>query len=130
MARTVYTTDEDTTPVYSFQMTDSADASTVPESSLLTLALTYYNIVDGAIINSRDAQDVKDLNNVDVSSAGLITWGLVVADTAILDTTVTEVGEYEVHRALFAWTYTSTDTTTKSGKDEIDIRILNLNKVT
>ena len=129
-ARTIYTTDEGTTPVYSFQMTDSADASTIPESSLLTLLLTYYNVVDGAIINSRTAQDVKDLNNVAISTAGLVTWGLVVLDTAIQDTAVTEVGEYEIHRALFEWTYTSTDATTKSGKDEIDIRVLNLNKVT
>jgi len=130
MARTVYTTDEGTTPVYSFQMTDSADASTIPESSLLTLTLTYYNLVDGTIINSRTAQDIKDANDVVVSTAGLVTWGLVVADTAISDIAITEVGEYEVHRALFQWTYTSTDSTTKSGKDEIDIRILNLGKVT
>ncbi len=129
MARTLFTTDEGTTPVYSFQMTDSADASTIPKSSLLTLTLTYYNVVDGNIINSRTVQDIKDDNDVAVSTAGLITWGLVLLDTAIQDTTITSIGEYESHRALFEWTYTSTDSTTKSGKDEIDIRILNLNKV-
>ncbi len=128
-ARTVYTTDEGTTPVYSFQMTDAADATTVPESSILTLLLTYYNVADGAIINSRDGQDINDLNDVDLSTAGLVTWGLVVLDTAIQDIVVTEVGEYEVHRALFEWTYTSTDATTKSGKDEIDIRVRNLSTV-
>lgn len=128
-ARTVYSTDEGTTPVYSFQMTDSADGSTIIESSVLTLIITYYNLRDGAIINSRDGQDIKDANNVDLSTAGLVTWGLVLLDTVIEDTVITEVGEYEVHRALFAWTYTSSDSTTKSGKDEIDIRVLNLNKV-
>ena len=128
-ARTVYTTDEATTPVYSFQMTDSADGSTIAESTLLTIILTYYNLRTGTIINSRDGQDIHDTNDGTVSSVGLVTWGLVLLDTVIEDIVVTEVGEYEVHRALFEWTYTSSDTTTKSGKDEIDIRVLNLNKV-
>lgn len=128
-ARTVYTTDEATTPVYSFQMTDSADDSTIAKSSLLTIALTYYNLVTGTVINSRNGQDILDANAGTVSSVGLVTWGLVLLDTVIEDTEETEVGEYEVHRALFQWTYTSSDTTTKSGKDEIDIRVLNLNKV-
>ncbi len=130
MARQVYTTNEQATPIYSFQMNDSADDTTIPESSLVTLTLTYYNVVDGVIINDRNAQDVKDANNVDVSSAGLVTWGLVVLDTTIQDTTVTEVGEYESHRALFAWTYNSSDSTVKSGNDEIDIRVLNQGKIT
>ena len=132
MARTVYTTSEQTTPIYSFQMNDSADDTTIPESSLLTLTLTYFNVADGAIINSRDAQDIKDLNDVVVSSAGLITWGLVTTDTTIQDTTSTGPGvnDIELHRALFIWTYTSTDSTTKTGNDEIDIRVRNLGKVT
>lgn len=130
MARTVYTTDEQTSPVYSFQMTDSADDSTIPEASLITLTLTYYAVADGSIINSREDQDVFDTNDVTVSSAGLVSWSLTTSDTTIQDTTTYEVGEYEIHRALWQWTYTSTDGSTKSGKDEIDIRVLNLGKVT
>ena len=132
MARPVYITNEQSTPIYSFQMNDSADDSVVPESSILTLTLTYCNVADDAIINSRNAQDVKDLNAVDLSTSGLVTWGLVVADTTIQDVTSAGpgIGDFELHRALFIWTYTSADGTTKTGNDEINIKIKNLGKVT
>lgn len=130
MARNTFCVDEQTRPDYSFSMTDSADGSTIPESSLQTLTLTYYNVADGSIINSRDDQDIKDTNNVVVASLGTVTWTLQDADTTIQDTSATEVDEYERHRALFTWTYTSSDGLTKSGRDEIDILVKNLGKVT
>ena len=130
MARNIFKTTENATPIYSFQMTDSADGTTIPLSSLTTLTLTYYNVVDGVIINSRDDQDILNVNDVAVSSTGLVTWRIVTGDTAISDTTITEAGEFESHRALFQWTYSSSDSTTKSGNDEIDIKVRNQTKIT
>jgi hypothetical protein len=125
----IYETNEKTSPVYSFQMTDSADGTNIDEAALQALTLTYYNVADGTIINSRENQDIKDANQVDVSVAGLVTWGLTTADTIIVDVT-TPIGSFEKHRALFTWTYISSDTTTKTGRDQIDILVRNLLKVT
>ena len=129
-ARSVFQADEQTSPIYSFQMTDSADDTNIDEASLLTLKLTYYNIADSAIINSRSLQDINDTNDGNVSTTGLVTWRITTADTVIVDTTAYEVNEYEKHRARFDWTYTSSDATTKTGRDEVDFHIRNLNLIT
>jgi len=59
----------------------------------LTLALR-----DGTIINSRDAQDVKNTNNVTIhATSGLLTWSIQPGDTQMID----EYAVTERHVATF-----------------------------
>lgn len=74
----------------------------VPYNELSTLTLTYFNQVSGAVINSRNAQNVKNANGVAVTSDCEIIWKLVAADTACIVTTI-EDDKTEKHIALFEW---------------------------
>lgn len=94
----------------------------IPAASLTTLTLTLYNRADGSIINSRNAQDVLNANNVTVDSAGLITWTMQPADNPIVDDT----REIERHVALWVWTYSSG---TKTGRHETEFDVENFAKV-
>ena len=91
--------------------------------SLDTLTLTLYSLEDDAIINSRDAQDVLNANGVTLGGGGNLVWTVTPADTIIVDTTL----KAERHRAVFEWTYISG---AKNGKHVIDMRIINLVKIT
>lgn len=99
----------------------------IPLASLTTLTLTLYNKATGAIINSRNAQNVKNANNVTVhATSGLVTWSAKPADNPIIDTTL-DAGETEEHVALFEWTYNSG---ADGGKHELSIYVRQLTKVT
>lgn len=101
-----------TTPSKTFQIKDGN--SNVSLSGIDTITLTLYNYDDQSIINTRDAQDVKNTNNVAVTSGGLLTWSIQEEDTVISDSSL-ESGRAEPHVALFEWTYTSS---TKTGRHE------------
>lgn len=85
------------------------DGVVIPSASIVTLTLTYYNLRDSSIINSRNAQNVLNTNNVTVhASSGLLTWSGTTSDSVIVDTSLKD-GDLEEHVFLFSWT-TSTET--------------------
>ena len=111
---------ERTTRIFSATVQD-LDGVAIPAASLTTMVLTLYSLHSLAVINSRNAQDILNANNVTIDANGLLTWELQPADNQILDNS----RPVEVHRALFEWTWGG-----KAGKDEIDFYVRNLNKVT
>lgn len=78
----------------------------IPLGEISTLTLTYFNQVDDAVINSRNAQNVLNANNVKVTQDGEIIWTLQTADTACQDTAI-EDGKLESHVAVFKWVLTN-----------------------
>lgn len=104
------------------------DNAPVPASSLATLTLTLYNAADGSIINSRNAQNVLNANNVTVSAGGVLVWDSVMADSPIVDTAAVPYWRREAHVARFDFTYPVGDPV-KGGKIEVHILVRNLKKV-
>ena len=113
---------EKTTRVYTATVEDEAGVA-IPGTSLTTLVLTLYSLHTGTVINSRNAQNVLNANNVTVDANGLLTWTMQPADNQILDNALTS----ERHTALFEFTYSSG---AKSGKHEVVFVVDNLTKVT
>ena len=114
---------EKTTPTITAYLTDE-NGDAVPVADIATLTLTLYGKETKAIINTRNDQDVLNLNGVTVeddSTGTLITWELDIADTAILGTRAEED-----HRAVFKWTWGSTE---RTGRHIIDMTVVNLAKV-
>jgi len=99
-------------------MTDTtgADLST---SSVLTLTATLLNASDGAVINSRNAQDI--LNTIggaladDGNGSATLTLSLLPADNPNVGTAV---GSLEEHYLLITWTWQDDDAVTQTGKKE------------
>ena len=115
---------EGSTPTISGTLTDKAGAA-IPLASLLTLKLTLYSMSDSSfpIINSRDAQDVKNANRVIVGDNGELSWNLDSVDSSILNQAL----GHETHRAIFAWTYDE-GSVEQTGKQIIDFKVKNLQK--
>lgn len=119
----VYNCREQTTPKYTATILDD-DGVAIPASALVSLTLTLYvSKTDGTtgIVNSRNAQNVLNLNDVTVDSNGLLTYSLQVADT-----TLVEALPFERHIALWEWTWASGS---KAGKHEVVFNIQNLTEV-
>lgn len=112
--------DESDTPTLTVTLLDSAGVP-IPLANVTTLTLTQWLAQDrgqpGITINLRNAQNAKNANQVTIAStSGLVTWGLVAADTAMQsrDTTVLE----ERHYFRFTLVYNANGTaTTKSFPD-------------
>ena len=124
---------EKSTGLIKFQLVDE-NSSNIPLSQLTTIKLTLYDLKSGSIINNRDHKDAKNINDVTVSSTGLVTWSYTVSDTIIVNSDGTlkvrssgrDKSEYmEKHLALFEWTWAS-----GTGQDyvEIEMQVHNLNK--
>jgi len=115
---------EQTTPVITATVRDEAGVA-ISGVNLTTLTLTLYSRNDPSypIINTRDAQDVLNVNNVTVDANGLLTWALQSGDTTMYDESL----DIETHRAVFEWTYNAG---ARNGKYMIDMPIRNLAKVT
>lgn len=110
---------EETTPKYTATILDDA-GNALPIASLTTITLTLYVIkADGTIayVNSRNAQNVKNANNVTIDSAGLLTWSLAVADT-----TLVEDLPFERHIALWEYTWGSS----RAGKHQVIVNVQRL----
>ncbi len=120
----VYDVLEKTTPAYTATVKDDAGVA-LPAASLTTLTLTLYVInADGTttIVNSRNAQNVLNVNNVTVDTNGLVTWSVQVADTTFVDATL----PFERHIARFDWTWSSGS---KTGRHEVVLNVQNLTLV-
>ena len=89
------------TPSYVFQLVDTHDAH-VPLSALATMVLFYYDLATLTVLNGRQGQDVKNINNVWITADGFVTWDLQVADT----TRVAGVTGLATHEAVFTFSYT------------------------
>lgn len=122
--RTVYRIKEKQTGIYTFTIKDEAGV-VIPGSSLTSLVLTVYSAQSGTIVNSRNAQNVLNLNQVAVSESGVLTWTQQVADVTILDDTLDE----ETHRCLFLFGWSSGGQV-RSHPHEVDFLIENLGKLT
>ena len=119
----VYTVRELTTPKYTATITDD-DGVALPAASLTTLVLTLYVVKsDGTIgyVNSRNAQNVLNANNVTVSAAGAVVWSVQTADTTLIESL-----PFERHIALFEWTWSAG---AKAGKHEVVLNVQNLTEV-
>lgn len=113
----VFTINEKTEPTHEYTILDEDGNASQPT----VFTLTYYNRATGAIINSRDGQNVLNLNNVVITN-GVMAWSMQVADTTIVD----NASVAELNVALWQWT----DAGGKDGSHETIIRVLNFAKVT
>ena len=90
----------------------------IPLTSIVSLTLTLTDAKTGAVVNSRNAQNVLNANNVTVNATtGAMQWLVQVADTALYDTS----SSIEDHVAKFVWTYE----TNKVGIHTHRMRIVN-----
>lgn len=116
--------DEGTSAKYTAGITDESEAY-IALADLTAITLTLYDYATGTIINSREDQNVKNANDVVISSAGLLTWTLKPADNIIV-TAAMHKNAYEKHVALFEYTWNSGD---DAGKHELEFEVRQLNKV-
>ena len=119
---------EKTFALYKAVLVDE-NGSPVPVAQLTTLTLTLYNAdvaepspATGNIINSRNAQNVLNVNNVTVDSGGNVAWSVQDVDNIIVDQTKAT----ELHIARFDFTY---GTPVKPGRHEVRLRVENLRKL-
>ena len=112
---------EKSTAVYAANLTDENDVA-IGSGVIDVLTMTLSNVVDGAIINARDGQDVLNTNNVTVSAGGALVFTMQPADTAIIDST----RDVEVHRATFQLQFNSVSYSTW----DVEFTVRNLKKVT
>ncbi len=106
---------------YTGQLVDENSVG-ISSTGLTAFTLTLYNIADGAIINTRDGQDVLNDNNVTVGTTGLVTWTIQQVDNPIVDTSK----EYETHVALWQWEW---DGGAKGSNLETELVVQNLTKI-
>lgn len=98
---------EKTTPVYTATLVDE-DENAIALLSISTMTLTFYDRRTGTIINSREAQDVKNANGVTIhATSGLLTWTMGVADTTLVTTADFAEDDEEEHVGLFEWVLTN-----------------------
>ncbi len=108
-----------TTARYQTTLLDEAGDG-ILSGSFVSLSLTLYNLETGAVINSRNSQNVLNANNVTISGSGLLTWTLQPNDNSIIGSEKTEH-----HKAMFEGIYS----TNKAVRTEIGIVVTNLTKV-
>lgn len=102
---------------YSATLKDETGA-VVPAASLTALELTLWDVLTGTVVNSRDAQNVLNTNNVTVDGNGGLVWDIQPADNAIVRTTSTPFPER--HRAMFYFTWSGG---TKKGWHAVDLMV-------
>jgi hypothetical protein len=102
---------------------DNDDAIALSSLGTFNLTLYYYNTEIGtsdrnhlATINNRLYQDVKNDNNVVVSSAGTVHWSVQSEDNPKLDSSATD--DTELHIALFQWYWSG-----KTNSQEIKLNV-------
>lgn len=121
--RQVFQVHEKENATFTATLEDST-GTPIPLAQLVTLTLTLYDVDTESIVNSRDAQNVLNTNNVTVhSTSGLVTWEMQTADNVLTTTTKAT----ELHIALFQWTWGTSPV--RAGRHEVGIRVTNLVKV-
>lgn len=123
---------EGSTAIYADTLKDEAGV-VIPLSAMMTLTLTLSvvdaltllvpNFARGNIVNSRDAVDALNANNVTFHpTSGLLTYVLQPLDTAMQD----PAQEFEIHLATWQATYNSG---ANAATWDVDFLIRNLSKV-
>lgn len=116
--------------------TDDTDLALADlDTIILTLFLTRGGDTSpaGTIINGRDGQDIKNLNDVTISATGLLTWEVQPEDLEIINDKITVCDNEmdncrETHRALIEWAKTGA-AGGQEGKKRIDFVVCNLAEV-
>ena len=111
------------TGVYTGTLKDETGAAVaLADLTTLTLTLRTGDTSLGAVVNSRNAQDVKNANNVTFhATSGLLTWSVQVADMPVPSALGT--GGSEHHNAVFIATWSSG---TKAFRWKVLISVLDL----
>lgn len=93
----------------------------LPALTLSTLTLTLYaeTSTGQQVVNGRNIQNVLNANNVTVDSNGNLTWNIQVGDTTLIESIA-----FEIHRAVFAWTWAS-----GAGNHEVWLNVRRLDRV-
>lgn len=107
---------------------EDEDGTPIADTDLTSLTLTYWDELTGAFINSRNDQNVLNANQVIVTAAGVFTWRMLAADTAIIDTLLAQGGE-EVKIALFEWVWTDVASEVRHGKHILEIHVTQVTNV-
>ena len=94
---------ENATSEYTATLKDKSGA-VIPAADITALTLTLYLQSNSAtLINSRDAQNVLNTNNVTVSSSGVLVWSMQKADNEVVDQDL----DKELHIGLFQYSWNS-----------------------
>ena len=129
---------EDSSFPFTAQLKDT-DGTDLALADIDTITLTLFLTRGGTtspantIVNDRDAEDIKNANEVTISASGLLTWNVQPEDTAIINDEIevcekTMKNTREIHRALFQWKKTG-GTGGEQGKKRADFTVCNLAEV-
>lgn len=122
--RTVY---EQTSAIYTFTLKDmSATPVVIPAADLRSFTLTLYDVTTGDIINSRDAQNILNANNVTVSAGGVVVYTMQPDDNVIVGAPA--ANKAESHGLQFRWTWGSTPPY-QAGEHQVVLSVVNRAKV-
>jgi len=106
---------------YSVTLRDLS-GTVIASADIVSLTLTLYDKSSDVILNSRNAVDALNANDVTVGSTdGLLTWDIQPDDNTIYDSNIV-AGRSEVHVARFTLTYD----TDKVAIEEIEINVIKL----
>jgi adhesin HecA-like repeat protein len=94
MAKTAFYVNERATARYT--ATIKNEAGTAISSSSIDAATLTLKDASGAVINSRNAQNILNTNGVTISAAGALVWTVASADNAMSSTS-----GHETHTATF-----------------------------
>ena len=123
MSVTLGPVNERTTARYTSGPLTDEDGVVVAGSILSSATLTLYDQRTGNILNSRNAQNVNQANGVTIGDDGVVSWLLVPADNAIVNTRLPQ----ELHVAVFDFRW---DAGTSRAMHEVNILVNNIGKVT
>ncbi len=91
----------------------------IPLATLTTVTLTLVDRNTGTVINSRDAQNVKNANGCTIDAAGNLTLTLTPSDNPVLGTL--NDGAEEVHIGTLQWTWSAG---AKERTQEFEVRVI------
>ena len=116
---------EETTFSYTTILEDE-DGNPIAASAIDSITCTIRESASGDIVNTRDAQDVKNTNNGTIhATSGLFTFAFQQGDTGIINTDV-EYGQMEEHLVTFVVVYS----TSRKASRNLIIRVKSLQDVT
>jgi hypothetical protein len=99
------------------------DGVVIPGTLVTAATLTLYDQKTGAILNSRNQQNVNNANNVTIADTGILSWTVQPADNAIVNGKLPQ----ELHVAVFDLRW---DAGTSRSLHEVKILVNNIGKVT